>query len=178
MGNERVQLLIQVMSFLSTEDKWHWSSNVTPHYLTWRAPLALLTVHCSTAERLSLHHKKKKKNLHPSDLMLPITSNTPRGLSVNIAPPKERGPQTNRLWSELRSVWLTTRSRMVTRPLPLIMLFLKLTSSNRNSSVLYAARGLPPQYFSPLLIFRLAHTHKLQRTETGKKRWVKKRKRD
>lgn len=41
--------------------------------------------------------QKKKKNLHPSDLMLPITSNTPRGLSVNIAPPKERGPQTNRL---------------------------------------------------------------------------------
>lgn len=37
------------------------------------------------------------ENLHPSDLMLPITNNTPRGLSVNIAPPKERGLRTNRL---------------------------------------------------------------------------------
>lgn len=33
---------------------------------------------------------EREKNLHPSDLVLPITNNTPRGPSVNIAAPRER----------------------------------------------------------------------------------------
>lgn len=94
---------------------------------------------------------------HLSDLVLPITNNKPRGLSVNTAPPKDRGRQTNRLWSELRSAWPTIRSQTVMRSPPLIMLFLKLSSSSRGSSVLSAARGLSLN-MSPLSSFSVSHT--------------------
>lgn len=134
------------------EDKLHWSSNISPRYLTWRALLALLTVHCSAAERLYV-----EKNLHPSDLMLPITNNKPRGLSVNIEPPRVSGLRTSRLWSESRSVWLTTRSQTVTHSPPLIMPLLKLSSSSRNFSVLHAARGLSLN-ISLLYSFSVSHT--------------------
>ncbi len=50
-----------------------------------------------------------------------------------------------------------TRSQMVMHSLPLIMQFLKLSSSNRNFSVLYAARGLSPN-ISLLYSFSVSHT--------------------
>lgn len=113
---------------------------------------------------------------HLSDLVLPITNNKPRGLSVNTAPPKTRGRQTNRLWSELRSAWPTIRGQTVTRSPPLIMLFLKLSSSSRGSSVLSAARGLSLN-ISPLSSFSVSHTQ-TAKDRNGKEMVGEKNKRD
>lgn len=112
------------------------------------------------------------ENLHPSDLVLPITNNTPWGPSVNIAPPKERedhGPIDCDLnwdqcgwrpaakWSRTRCLW-SCRSWSCPPPI-VISLFSALLKDSPSIS-------LSSIHFP-------SHTHKLQRTETGKKWWLK-----
>lgn len=108
------------------EDKWRWVASITPHYPTWRALLPLLAVYPSEAEALP----PSQTYIHlTSCSQLPTTH--PEGQVLTLHHQKrERPSRTNWLWSELRSVWLTTRSQMVTHSLPLIMLFLTLSSTS------------------------------------------------
>lgn len=97
------------------------------------------------------------ENLHPSDLVLPITNNTPWGPSVNIAPPKEReahepidfdlnwdqcGWRPAAKWSRTRCLWSCCSWSC---PPPIVTSLL--------------CSKTPPQYFSPLFIFHLTHTN-------------------